>query len=460
MTRPWLFGAPFFGGGSDFLAVLAGLSVVAPVGYMGGKRRFMRAILAALGLTPGAGADLMIGSDAPPGVMASVWPALLHPPTARLVATELRRIGACPLCLGERFALGAPTCEACGGTRRRNPVELWHALAAEPPAAELVSGAARGLWLQGRSCSNIPIWWEPTRERWEANGHGNPVPHEAAQRDSGRWVVDGHARGARKRGEVITRGATTKLPGRWVVADGGTGRVHEAGTVHGAKDAVQRGKQRGSSSAGLKDPATIARRCEAIAVHVARALALQAGNAQARPIAIREGAWLLNGYAHLSDSARDRGFEDRLRCDLIAGRLEGIIGAVQAQLDSERFSGLLFYAGDFANIIPPGDLTGSVWVFDPPYEGKTAYAADAPRWRVVQAAIDVWRRGGRVAYCEAEPIPELVALGWHTLEITRRVDRGAPTTFKASSAEWLTLSHPPVEVLPEVPEQLSLLEAS
>jgi hypothetical protein len=82
----------------------------------------------------------------------------------------------------------------------------------------------------------------------------------------------------------------------------------------------------------------------------------------------------------------------------------------------------------------PGDLSGVVVVLDPPYVGATRYEATCPREDVVALAEDFRRLGATVIVCEAEALPELLALGWHGLDL-RDGQPGKP--------EWLTCSHPP-----------------
>ena len=59
--------------------------------------------------------------------------------------------------------------------------------------------------------------------------------------------------------------------------------------------------------------------------------------------------------------------------------------------------------------------------------------------------------GGVVVVCEAEALPELLALGWHALDL-----REASAT--EGKPEWLTSSAPPQRVA--VPRQLKLWSAA
>ena len=95
----------------------------------------------------------------------------------------------------------------------------------------------------------------------------------------------------------------------------------------------------------------------------------------------------------------------------------------------------------------PGDLSDVVVMLDPPYVGATRYEATCTRDQVVSLAEDYRRLGASVVVCEAEALPELLALGWHALDL-----REASTT--EGKPEWLTCSDPPQRVA--VPRQLKL----
>ncbi len=99
-------------------------------------------------------------------------------------------------------------------------------------------------------------------------------------------------------------------------------------------------------------------------------------------------------------------------------------------------------APDARDVHPPALPPGTVCYMDPPYVGTTGYAADLPRSEVVTLARRWQAAGARVCISEAEPIPELVADGWHAVRIDGE-RQGQKRTFSRQQAEWLTLSHPP-----------------
>lgn len=96
---------------------------------------------------------------------------------------------------------------------------------------------------------------------------------------------------------------------------------------------------------------------------------------------------------------------------------------------------------DARTIDPPTLPPGTVAYMDPPYVNTTGYAHDLPRAEVVTLARRWAAAGATVAVSEAEPIPELVAEGWYSVDITgERV--GQRRTF-GGTQEWVTLNRPP-----------------
>jgi hypothetical protein len=86
---------------------------------------------------------------------------------------------------------------------------------------------------------------------------------------------------------------------------------------------------------------------------------------------------------------------------------------------------------------------GAVVYMDPPYLGTSTYAHHLPRAQVVQVALAWAAAGATVAISEAEPLPELVAQGWHAQELTW-CKRGHRRTFSRQQREFLTMNRQPV----------------
>jgi len=105
---------------------------------------------------------------------------------------------------------------------------------------------------------------------------------------------------------------------------------------------------------------------------------------------------------------------------------------------------------DARTLTPPRLPEGVIVYMDPPYLDTTGYKHDLPRDEVVKMARTWAEAGATVCISEAEPIPELMADGWHAVEISA-TRRGAKRTFSKQQAEWLTLSRPP-SFVPRAPE--------
>lgn len=102
---------------------------------------------------------------------------------------------------------------------------------------------------------------------------------------------------------------------------------------------------------------------------------------------------------------------------------------------------------DARDIDPPALPPGTVAYLDGPYENTTQYANLLPRAEQIVIARRWAAAGATVAISEAEPIPELVAEGWHAVEITgERI--GQSRTFSKQKREWVTLNRPPAWVPP------------
>ena len=99
-------------------------------------------------------------------------------------------------------------------------------------------------------------------------------------------------------------------------------------------------------------------------------------------------------------------------------------------------------APDAREIDPPDLPAGSVVFIDPPYVGTTGYGHDLPREAVVEMARRWKDAGALVCISEQEALPELMAEGWHALDITS-TRKGQKRTFSKQQREMLTMSEPP-----------------
>ncbi|RTL17502.1 MAG: hypothetical protein EKK55_22635 [Rhodocyclaceae bacterium] len=133
-------------------------------------------------------------------------------------------------------------------------------------------------------------------------------------------------------------------------------------------------------------------------------LMLQSAAARGKPVADASTRWRTAGYAHLSDSARRRGFVERLRPDLLAARVRALgaldwppVTAYQLDVTSGALHQLV-------------DVVPDVVYLDPSYKGTTGYQHDITRGALRRSA-EAWREtGALVVISEAEP---LSWAGWH-----------------------------------------------
>lgn len=87
---------------------------------------------------------------------------------------------------------------------------------------------------------------------------------------------------------------------------------------------------------------------------------------------------------------------------------------------------------------------GAVVYVDPPYVGTNGYAHDLPRTEVVQLALRWAAAGSTVAVAEAEPLPELIAAGWHAQELTWAREAGRRgRAYSGQKREFITCNVKP-----------------
>lgn len=202
MGRVPLFVELYAGTASLTLSLLG--PVKPAVAYMGSKRRYASDILQVCGLRPGQGAEHVVLVDA--GPWGKVWRTIRSPGGARAVAEVLR------------------------SWSKRDPFALWDDLVASPPAEDPVAFAAQYLWIQARSASAAPVWWDGKRNAWRM--------------------------GERRRKAGKDRDRLIATTGKDVVQRG-EGRARQKGRGISQKNRIR--------CRGVVHTATIARRLEAIA---------------------------------------------------------------------------------------------------------------------------------------------------------------------------------------------------
>jgi hypothetical protein len=220
------------------LRAMAGRPVQPLTGYMGGKRRWATQLAELLGY--GAEPpDYVVLVDA--GPWGDVWDVLRIREHRRRVAHQVWA--------------GA------------DPHYLWSELVKiPPPATDPAFRCAQYLWLQARSAGTIPVWWEPSRQRWEApTGSRTETAH---QRGAGVSPLSEHPECSADCSHPSNRkGQRLGTP---YEANGGR-RIGKANP----KEALDPERRHGRCR-GIQNPATIAQRIDAIEdlpwhrVHVVR----------------------------------------------------------------------------------------------------------------------------------------------------------------------------------------------
>lgn len=366
-----------------------------PVAYMGAKNEIGGHILRTIGCRPGTGADRWIWNDL--STIGYAWAVILGPDGAR-VASILR------------------------GWEGEDARALWFRLRDAGPSSDPAAYVAQWLWLQARAASGVPVWWAGGADLVSMDGHGRgpypawqatcapkllqckgDQPYDAGQKDPSyharllQWAsgrIDGagqressEPRLCRAEGEGDPRQRRSRSDLRMGDSAGGSLSACAKGGIHlppaptspatlslfGEPVTPPPSGPR-LTSGGIQSPTTIARRIEALRV-----------------------AWC--------------GQRTELHRQPAAAFVEGLLPEVRAAVG----------AGERV-----------VAVLDPPYVGATGYECACPRPDAVAMSLELSGAGAEVAVCEAEPVAELVAAGWHALQMPGR-----------RKPEWITTSHPP-----------------
>lgn len=137
-------------------------------------------------------------------------------------------------------------------------------------------------------------------------------------------------------------------------------------------------------------------------------------------------SWSASGFCATDGKGYERG-----NCEMLSRRLDAVpSGIVRAHHPDAR------------EIDPPDLPAGSVVFIDPPYVGTTGYGHDLPREAVVEMARRWKDAGALVCISEQEALPELMAEGWHALDISS-TRKGQKRTFSKQQTEMLTMSEAP-----------------
>lgn len=396
----WTWVEPFAGAAACALRLVGGRDLSPPVAWMGGKRRYARAILDAMGVPDSPPSRVLLADAGPWGW---VWPLLLKPADAAAVAAVLRSWA------GE------------------HPRDLWQRLAAQPPADDLHERAAQWLWLQARSASGVPIWWDG----WRLEAGNGKAPTDRG--NDLRWA--GH-REEHRRWQAMNGRGTPSAPGFNTGQEARDGKRWEKGTPDGRppQDATngQRGVWRASNGAGDEVEAgqkglggwSIAKSQGRTSTQPA----WQKGDAGAGDPGWRMGEELKK--ARRGDRTISQGNGSR------PGKTGGLVDPhtiadrVVAIAEAFRDVDVSVHHGDVRELEIP---RGAFVYDDPPYAGATGYGWDLDRAGVLALARAHRKRAAVVAVSEAVALP---LRGWHALELTR----------EGGKAEYLTLSRAPARL--------------
>lgn len=420
MIPPRCYYSGFLGTGSDVLR-LFGCAQPA-TGYMGSKRVLAPDILAAEGLRSGLGAEAVVGTDA--GPWGRTWQTIL----------------------GERGGEVADLLDQWaqdydGRDDRPDPFDLWHELAGAPAPDDDVEYAAAYLWCQARSASTTPVWWPEDGMAPAANGAESLTQASRTSRttDGTRGHAPWHEhpekwRPTLRQASSPQRGAVERDQPAWMM---GANQPHASATSGGGVLLMSGAGGRSPSgklyAAGSVRPATTR-----LAKHKGTVTGLKGTTDGGRDDGLRMAEKRARGR-------REKGAVERSRTH--SGRCNGVqtpatIARRVRVIRSLRWPRTLITrrhltADELAEWLgTPGDLSGVVVYLDPPYQDCTPYAVDCPREDVVAMALDFARLGALVCVSEAVALPELLALGWYSLDIT----------IPGKKPEWLTLNRRPAVV--------------
>lgn len=166
---------------------------------------------------------------------------------------------------------------------------------------------------------------------------------------------------------------------------------------------------------------------------VAAWVVLQSGSARGRPVDIEGGAWQTAGYAHLTPSARDKGFTSRLHLPRISDRV--------ARLEEGAWPSVACVHGSALDALPLALALGrrARVLLDPPYHrdgdtdrDRTGYGADLPLTDTLQMAAQLDDVGALVTICEGGPLARDLGPGWYSY------DYSSHFSGRVVGREWVT----------------------
>lgn len=280
---------------------------------------------------------------------------------------------------------------------------------------------------------------------WVAR-HGHGGPQAARERDTWERADDWtSSRTGRQVGQVQPANQKGGDGAGWLMSDGrGVSR-----------DATEKGRGLPTRARGIIYPASLADRIEALgaarwpaagvlhgqateaAELVAAFLTLQAANGRGRPVEVRDGRWSTAGFAHLSDSARSKGFTERLHLPRLADRVDAL--QVRPWPPPAVLHGSALDAVDLVEAAGPE----AVVLLDPPYHrdgdedrDRTGYGWDLPLEQTLGIAARLADAGVLVEITEGGPLARDLGPGWYSYDLTEA------SSGVVHGREWLTINRP------------------
>ena len=393
-----------------------------PVSRMGSKSGYASALLRILGLRPGQRADRYLWCEPDPGV--------------RLLLHAYRDAG-----------LARAAAAIIRGWAAEDPRALWERLRAEGPPrlpeGQVDAGeVARWAWVQGHGSPDGRLAAQYLNPDGNADGSWKaPPPDWLARRADALPVIDGAtitpdarhidprevARWAQiTASNRLIHTAWSDTEGRWInTGDGGA-------TFGGASfcSPPERTAEGMEATPGDVPAVVVPDAREVDPREVARSMLFQSWS-------FRQGDETSGINKRMAYGTEiDGSFRQPYTPGKLASKLEGC----------DKVCAALIHP-DARDIDPPALPPGTVAYLDGPYENTTPYANLLPRAEQVAIARRWAAAGATVAISEAEAIPELVAEGWHAVEITgERI--GQKRVFSKQQAEWVTLNRRPAWVPP------------
>jgi hypothetical protein len=409
MSRPRLFVELCAGSAAVSLRLVGGPHANPPIGYMGGKRGYARAILGVLGLRQGIGADEVWLNDA--GPWGPVWRVLTTPGKAEEVAAIIR------------------------GWKDEEPRALWDRLKAEGWGELTEAGeAARWTWLHEQSYGNKGPAAGMRGEK--AVGIARSITRDVSE-------TDGRAFAA----YLVERRAALGMPRSWLDREMGTNGAAAwwEGVGANSNGTGQLTLPRWPVYLRLKDVLGMDDRYDEILKPTPGSW--ENPSTPAVEIASRVEAvarWLVCGaWAYVQGDPRTNYTKSRAEprpvteTDTYGGGMLTIPG-LASRLSSWPTPVRAFH-GSALDVPIPEDCEGVFCYIDPPYQDTTGYQHDLPREDVITLARR-WSDAGAVV-CISEAVPIEIE-GWHHVEITSE-RKGQKRTFSSQQREWLTLNREP-----------------